>query len=213
VVKKIFPYSNLEEEGGGVHMTWLESILEKQYGEKEFASIYGFILYTDAHPYVKKVLRDDDFWSALDEISGDYWLIFSIRPEKGTFEYPDFQKDEVGLMIPIWKEPKENKKVLEEFGLQSTIDLPLFIAFAQDVDGEILKCTLRINDESYESAYDSIKKYVNIITDSIKKISPENRRNPLGTFAAVNYTLTEHEQWKKIKKGIKFVEWIKGWLS
>ena len=42
--------------------------------------IYGFIMYTRKHSYIVKVLRDNDFWNELDEISGANWPIFSIKP-------------------------------------------------------------------------------------------------------------------------------------
>ena len=58
----------------------LETIKNLVKGDKTLSRIYGFILYTDKDPYVAKVLRDEDFWNALDSISGANWPIFSVRP-------------------------------------------------------------------------------------------------------------------------------------
>ena len=58
----------------------LKIIKELVKGDKTLSRIYGFILYTDKDPYVAKVLRDEDFWNALDSISGANWPIFSVRP-------------------------------------------------------------------------------------------------------------------------------------
>lgn len=43
------------------------------------SNIYGFILFTDEHPYMKKVMRDEDFWLEFNEKSGVYWPIFSVK--------------------------------------------------------------------------------------------------------------------------------------
>lgn len=51
----------------------LEIIKGLVEGDKNLSRIYGFILYTDCNPYVAKVLRDNDFWKALDSISGNNW--------------------------------------------------------------------------------------------------------------------------------------------
>ena len=54
----------------------------KQVCDNSISKIYGFIMYTQRHSYIIKVLRDDDFWNELDEISGANWPIFSVRPRK-----------------------------------------------------------------------------------------------------------------------------------
>lgn len=48
----------------------LEIIKDLVKGDKTLSRIYGFILYTDQDPYVVKVLRDEDFWNALNSLSG-----------------------------------------------------------------------------------------------------------------------------------------------
>ena len=65
----------------------LEIIKGLVEGDKNLSRIYGFILYTDCNPYVAKVLRDNDFWKALDSISGNNWPIFAARPlQQGQME-------------------------------------------------------------------------------------------------------------------------------
>ena len=54
----------------------------KQVCDNSTSKIYGFIMYTQRHSYIIKVLRDDDFWNELDEISGANWPIFSVKPRK-----------------------------------------------------------------------------------------------------------------------------------
>ena len=75
--------------------------------------IYGFIMYTRKHSYIVKVLRDNDFWNELDEISGANWPIFSIKPlDDGHYARPMGSEEMCQRMVPIWKEPNSNRKFL-----------------------------------------------------------------------------------------------------
>ena len=49
--------------------------------------VFAVILFTEADPFLVKVLRDSDLWEALDEVSGPRWVVFAIRPaeSEGTF--------------------------------------------------------------------------------------------------------------------------------
>jgi hypothetical protein len=187
-------------------MNWLNNLVEQYRYKDEIASIFGVILYTEAHANIIKVLRDDDYWTALNVITGPHWIIFSIRPSKGKTSHPP---GTMGRMEEIWMEPEENKALLREFELKSTENLPLFIVFAKDEDGEILKHSLQLKDTSIEEAYGSIKEALELVTNAIIGVKPENRKNVLGGFQAVNLAVSEYKGWKKMQKAIKFYIWVK----
>lgn len=110
-------------------MNWAMRLAEICRGDKSLVDIFGVILYTDLHANIKKVLRDQDYWSSLDELSGNNWAVFCIKPEAGRLDYADSRPGQLGLMIPVWKEPEENMSLLEEFEIDSTRDLPLLLVF------------------------------------------------------------------------------------
>lgn len=142
--------------------------------DKQYSNIYGFIMYTSAHPYITKVLRDDDFWNALDEILGENWPIFAIRPlSKGYYGLPNFPPDTIGYMVPEWKEPNENKKYLDFFSLKNSKDLPCFIAFKFNDDGTIEQVVYKLNNDSEQGAFESSKTIVELITHTENQILPE----------------------------------------
>ena len=80
--------------------------IEKEFGLKELrrqcdhstSRIFGFIMYTRRHSYIKKVLEDVDFWNELDEISGSRWPIFAVRPlAQGHYQSPNFPPGYIGV--------------------------------------------------------------------------------------------------------------------
>ena len=166
--------------------------------DKQYSNIYGFIMYTSAHPYITKVLRDDDFWNALDEISGENWPIFAIRPlSKGYYGLPNFPPGIVGFMVPEWKEPNENKKYLDFFSLKNSEQLPCFIAFKFNDDETIEQVVYKLSNDSQEDAFDSLRTIVELITNAESQILPEYKQ----TDAVFNNVKMDIESYV-LRKGI-----------
>lgn len=183
-------------------MNWAIQLSEHWKKRKDIVHAFGLVLYTDSNVHIKKVLTDNDYWAALDEISGLKWPVFSIKPQQGTVGFPDLPPDFMGFMVPIWKEPKENKPLLQIFGLQSTKGLPKFIVFCSGSDNEILHHSISLKDGSVEEAYSSLKAAIQAATSAIEDILPENYTNGEGIHAALNLTITSHKQWELVKGSV-----------
>lgn len=192
-------------------MSWINNLVEKYRNKENLVDVFGLVLYTDEHANIIKVLRDDDYWKAFHEISGPNWAIFSIKPQKGHIGYPDLGPGQLGLMVPVWKEPAKNKNLLREFAFKSTENLPLFLIFTHAVD-EILQIQMKIDDSSIDNAYTSIKEVILVISKAIEGILPENYKNPEGVFTALHFAMNNHKDMKILKKGLGFYSWIKGLL-
>ena len=133
--------------------------------DESLSRVYGFILYTEKNPYVAKVLRDEDFWDALDCISGSNWPIFSVRPlRKGQYNNPTSDGNYISYMMPTWNEPMCNIPVLHDFGLKKSEDLPLFVVFMWDDNDELREIAIPIRGNDVDSVYHSIedKRTVNV---------------------------------------------------
>jgi hypothetical protein len=176
----------------------LEIIKELVEDDKSLSRIYGFILYTDADPYVVKVLRDTDFWNALNKISGNNWPIFAVRPlQKGYMKYPELDYKTIGFLYPIWVEPDDNLHVIQDFGLENSKEFPLFVAFMWDDENYLHKITVPILGNDVDSVYKSLKLIVETITEVENKISPENKRS-VTVFREVEKELLSQEMTTKI---------------
>ena len=181
--------------------------------DKPYSNIYGFIMYTSAHPYITKVLRDDDFWNALDEISGENWPIFAIRPlTKGSYGFPNVPPGYVGFMKMEWKEPNENKKYLDFFSLKNTEQLPCFIAFKFNDDETIEQVVYKLNNDSEQGAFDSLRTIVELITNTESQILPEYKRTD-AVFNNVKMDIESYVLRKGIVKGVGKIFRIKEAIS
>ncbi|RLL54381.1 hypothetical protein D8Y20_03680 [Mariprofundus sp. EBB-1] len=190
-------------------MAWIERVLKTHKPSDKEASIYGVLLFTDTHAHVKKVVYDDDYWRALDEISGDLWPIFCTRAEPGTYVMPSPPPGILAMMVPVWEEPRANKELLEAFELENTEKLPCLIVFAREQHGSYLKNVMTIKGSTEQEAFNSMSAHIQTVSDALKEISPKNLRNPLGVHSATSLAITHAEDWELIKNGVKLWQWFK----
>jgi len=187
------------------------SLVEEQKSKNEVIQLFGVILYTDKHPNIKKMLRDDDYWLALHEITGENFAVFSVRPEQGRYEFPKFPPGFIGMMIKIWKEPKDNQSLIELFEIKSTENLPLLLLFTE-INGRYLSVQLEISDSSAADAYNSTKGHLEFACNVISNIRKENYGNPEGIFAALSLQNDKRSAWRIIRNGVNIYAYIKGLL-
>ena len=171
--------------------------------------IYGFIMYTRRHSYIIKVLRDNDFWNELNEISGPNWPIFSIKPlQEGEYEMRGSDRGVFSMMTPIWKEPNENRKYLKFFSLEESKDRPCFIAFIWKDNNELEQVTWKLSNDSEQEAFDSIREVVNIISQTEALIQPEYKRTE-NVFRNVRQNIEGIKSKRQLIAGVKKILKIK----
>jgi hypothetical protein len=132
-------------------------LIDQYKSRADVHNVFGVILYSSRNPFTIKMLRDDDFWNALDEISGPRWPIFALRPAAGykTSRMPRSTASAKKLMVPItrWHEPSANRELLETFKIVDTRKLPLFLVFAEGNKGESLQISFTIQDTDQNACY------------------------------------------------------------
>lgn len=143
--------------------------------------IYGFILYTSSHPYVVKTMKDQEFWNALDEISGPNWPIFSVKPKYR--KYISYRRhNPIGtleMMVPTSVSPSNNKEFLNFFGITDIDMLPCFVAFVWDDDDKLRTIACKIASKPVKAVYDSLEEIVKIISKVEAQIPEEDKTTEL----------------------------------
>ena len=168
-------------------------------------SVFGLILYTDRHPHIVKVMRDDDYWREFNAISGKNFAIFSAKPLQGDYRSPEFGPGQMGMMMQIWNEPAANESLLHDFNLSSTKDLPTFLVFAQLPDSTILQCQIHLTDKDEASAYSRLKEVITVVADAAAKISDQYKENTADVFQAFQMQVGAFKEREAI---IKTIQWL-----
>lgn len=169
---------------------------------------FGFIIYTEENPNIIKLLKDDDYWNALDKASGEKFYIFTVKPTQGTREYPSMNNGMMGMMVKIWKEPKDNHKLLEVFEIKSTEELPLFFIFTK-VGPYLLKYSVKINEKNIDEALSQLKNLFYKIRLVSEQIHSKYEEHP----AQVHDKIAEVLQKENFKKAVYAVATLFGVVS
>lgn len=190
-------------------MNELKREIEAFEKDPSIVKIFGAIIYSDRHPHIKKVLKDEDYWRALDEISGQRWAIFSARATEGHTEIKGGgPPGSLSMMISVWVEPIENRKLVEYLQLEST-QKPAFIIFTRLKTGEILKSILNLDDSSPENAYKRLRQIIDDLTSAVEKIENENIKDVETVFNAINMTAERIRDWDTVRSVFKLYQWVK----
>jgi hypothetical protein len=183
----------------------------KEVMNSSYIKTFGFIMYNETNPNIVKLLRDNDYWNALSTASGESFIIFSIKPKEGSLGYPKMPKNTLGMMVPIWKEPKDNEELLEIFGVKSTKNLPLFFVFTK-VGQELLTKSIEINDTSIDSALKELTTTFHKINDISKSINTEKHHE-----AYIHDQYSEILQKHNFSKAVTNIDYLFGktkrWLG
>jgi hypothetical protein len=189
-------------------MSVFETLVQEYKANDNVAHLFGVVLYTDEHANIKKVLRDDDYWSAFNELTGDDFAVFSIRPKKGEHSVPKMPMGSMGMMVPIWIEPKENRKIIELFELEDTQRLPMLLLFTE-VNDSYLSIKLPLKESSVETAYNAIKSQLEFSCRAIADVKKENFKNAEGLYAALSLRHDDRQKWSLLTRGIGVYKYLK----
>jgi len=189
-------------------MHWIIAEAKDWLDKPGIANAFGLVLYTDRHANTRKILLDVDYWKGLDERTGDRWPVFVVKKAPGRLETPPAKPGELNLLIPIWKEPSENKKLLKELSLDSTQD-PYLLVYSVVNDRDVLFHTVKLSEDSFEAAHKALKEALDAATTAIDDLHEANLKDAEGVNAALDLTLTHLKHWKLAKKGIPLIGILK----
>lgn len=190
-------------------MTWVVDLARQRSVTGPSTPLFGVIVYTNAHVNLKRLLRDDDYWSALDELSGPQWTIFSVRAQEGSWGPGSVQ--EFGMMQAVWVEPAENRALLSSFELDDTKDLPALVMFLLEGD-HLHRTYIRLDESSSDAAFSSLKEVVGSVATALRRLPDSQLRDPRFVFDAIKASVRTHHGWRRLQSSYKILKEIRDWL-
>ena len=169
-------------------------------------SLFGIILFTEVHAHVVKMLKDKEYYAALNEASGDQIAVFATMLFRGTLVYPSPPPGMLAYMMPIWKEPSENKKVLSWFDVKDSTRLPLFVMFG--VDGEELYYQkYPLKSESVQELFNSLQETLSAISAQIQGSRNTDKK---GLFRKAQWEMRKLQAAQKVKDILATISQFRG---
>jgi len=145
-----------KNEGVVTFKEFQEKFIEicKSHKDQDRALCFAFILYCQRDPQIPEILCNSNYWNALDEISGKYITVFSIKTI--------FEESPIYNMVSVSSVMKPNNasnQILEKyFNLNVEVLYPS-ILFFQVIEDKILNPFLvPLNETKKEESFMEIKK-------------------------------------------------------
>jgi hypothetical protein len=129
--------------------------LSEQYNEQ--FPLMAVAIFNTSNAHLVEALRKQSYMDALDEITGNEICVFWAALPSGRVELPSFSPGSMGMMAPVYKEPKSNKSMYKYFEISSGQSLPLLVTFTFTSNDELLYSKHPISEKSAEDAYNSLK--------------------------------------------------------
>lgn len=166
---------------------------------------FGFIIYDETTPEYRKVLRDKDYWEALDRTSGDKMMIFALS-DKADSRTEGL--DTVEFMTSFRPTKKIKTKSYSHllaavFKDESLLVYPS-VLFFQVYNGLIFNYRLvPLQRGDIWDSFSSVQGLFKSISQALERIAPENYQNYREIFEQVREELLRQKYTMYILNGPK----------
>jgi hypothetical protein len=154
--------------------------------EEGRALAFAFILYDFDHPEVAKVLRDSDYWNALDQISGRFLTVFSF----------DLTGKNARRLQSSFGNPRSVRRRLHDstgfigkrFGEEIKATMPSILFFQVSAGRVSNSHIVKLGADTVEEAFHEIRDALSVAVEAVHGVKLEFRSN---TDEIFNLILTE----------------------
>lgn len=141
------------------------------------ALVFALIIYDFESPHVSKVIHDEDYWMALNSISGDRISIFSIHKPQVTEEPVMLRRSMYDVYPGLGYDPKALENEIADRYFPIELTSPSIIFFQVNKEEVIETIVIKIQENLQENTFEEIKKWMQIAVESISKVDLTNKDN------------------------------------
>lgn len=166
---------------------------------------FGFIIYDETTPQYRKLLRDKDYWEALDRISGDKMMVFSLSDKVDSRSEGDNMMHMMTSFTPSRSSKTKSYSHLlnKVFDDEALLVYPS-VLFFQVFEGNIYNYRLvPLRRGTIEESFAAVQNLFESIAKVLDQIAPENYRNCREIFELVKDDLLNQKYTMFILKGPK----------
>ncbi len=172
------------------------------------AFLFALLLFDVDTPEIAKVLRDPDYWAALDKISGRYLTVFTLLTQQPRSDYRREQRSMVGIDSVPDRGMKLQLILNSYFGLETRVNLPSVLLF-QVAEGKVSWYTfVQLRAGTVESSFGEIRDLLRDLADALSKADPGSI-NVVTSVEAIESRLLKRKAVAFFKTGKKLLEGVK----
>lgn len=187
--------------------------ISAQHRAENRALAFAFLFYDFGDYTINKILKDTDYWSSLDKISGHFLSIFYLNTQDEYYKrrnleiYLDNERRQrmatkseyMSYLVPVELEPTPLEKGIENLRSTLSIDKNIkqpFILFFQTADDDILDYYIvELKQEQLEKSFIELKSHIENAVSALTEVQPE-------------YVHNYQEIFELLKQGVKNSQFI-----
>lgn len=175
-----------------------KSIMEtcENHKKEGRALAFAFIVYDFENHTIPEILKNKDYWSSLDKISGRRLSVFYINSQDEYYNQRqeeiyqeaqkrmswNAQKGVMSYLVPITRKPTPTDNAIhylrKEFEIEENINTPFVIFFQLNNDNNISDSFIvGLKKEKLEDAFLELREHIQKAVNSLDKVLPENYGN------------------------------------
>jgi hypothetical protein len=181
----------------------------KKHKKQQRALAFAFIVYDLEDYTIHQILKNKDYWSALDKISGRHLSVFYINSRDTYYKERQRQihaeevrkrqkrmgKNYIGFLtaIPLKPTPLDNamRFVEKEFQFDETLKHPFVLFFQTDGEEILDYFIVTLKQEKLEDAFLELRSHIKNSVKALEKVSPENYKNHQEIFNLIRKGIEE----------------------
>jgi len=177
------------------------------------ALAFAFLLLDVDTPEFIKMLRDPDYWRALDQLAGRYLSVFSLMTHQPQSEYKR-ESREMAAIGPVADPGMKVQLILNSyFGLDGKVDLPAVLLFQVAENKVSGYCLLQLRADTIEPAFNEVRDILRDLADALEKTETAGRSDPQASFDAIKNRLRKRKAVRVAKNGLKVLSELKDVLG
>jgi hypothetical protein len=164
----------------------------RSHQEQKRALAFAFILYDFDHPEIRKVLADQDYWDALDHISGTTLTVFSFHIDENRRTGSHSHRGETFA--------ESQQFLTQRFGVAIPKGKPSILFFQVTKEEVSNPCIIAVRANTVEEAFNEIRGILLDAVDSLSQVQPEFRGNTREIFIQLEQRLSQRKALSEIKR-------------
>ncbi len=173
------------------------------------ALAFAFLLIDVDTPEFMKMLRDPDYWRALDHVAGRYLSVFTLMTRQPRFDHKRESRQLTGVG-PVRDPGMKVQVILKSyFGLDGTIDLPAVLLFQVDEEKVSGYCLVQLRADAVEPAFNEVRELLRDLADAVGKSDSKGASDPQKLFDAIKTRLRKRKAVRVVKGGLKVLSELK----
>jgi hypothetical protein len=220
--------------------TFRDFLLEicKKHKEQQRALAFAFIVYDFDNYTIQQALKNKDYWSTLDKISGRHLSVFYINSQDSYYKRrqeeiydeevrkrnQNIRNGYISFLVPITPNPTPLDNAIgfikKEFRLNENLEPPFVLFFQTDGEDILDYFIVTLKQERLEDAFLELRAHIKNSVKALEKVLPENYKNHQEIFNLIRggikdgkfYDFVKREMVSKIGLGtiISLIQTIAG---